>query len=73
MYYVPEWGQSNQAVKTGLKLKKTQELVTTSERAFSKLSDDMQVIIFHTCIYRWQIMIHEEYDKACQPSEIRKN
>ena len=28
MHYVPERGQSKQAVKTGLKLKKTKELVT---------------------------------------------
>ena len=56
MHYVPERGQSKQAVKTGLKLKKTQEIVTPSEWAFSRLSDDVQVVIFHT-------FIHEEYDK----------
>ena len=60
-------------VKTGLKLKKTQEIVTPSEWAFSMLSDDVQVVIFHTYIYRWEAIIHEEYDKTCQPSEIRQN
>ena len=64
MHYVPERGQSKQAVKTGLKLKKTQEIVTPSERAFSRLSDDVQVVIFYMYIYRWEIIIHEEYDKT---------
>ena len=63
MHYVPERGQSKQAVKTGLKLKKTQELVTPSERTFSRLSDDVQVGIFHTYMCKWEIIIHEEYDK----------
>ena len=69
MHYVPERGQSKQAVKTGLKLQKylrklkTQEIVTKSERTFSKLSDDVQGVIFHMYMYRWEIIIHEEYDK----------
>ena len=73
MHYVPERGQSKQAVKTGLKLKKTQEIVTPSEWAFSRLSDDVHIVIFHTYIYRWETIIREEYDKTCQPSEIRQN
>ena len=73
MHYVPERGQSKQAVKTGLKLKKTQDIVTPSERAFPRLFDDVQVVIFHTYMYRWEIIIREEYDKTCQPSEIRQN
>ena len=73
MHYVPEREQSKQAVKTGLKLKKTQEIVTPPEWAFSRLSDDVQVVIFHTYIYRWETIIHEEYDKTWQPSEIRQN
>ena len=63
MHYVPERGQSKQPIKTDLKLKKTQEIVTPSKWAFSRLSDDVQVVIFHTYMYRWEIIIHEEYDK----------
>ena len=64
MHYVPERGQSKQTVKTGLKLKKKkQEIVTPSKRVFSRLSDDVKVVIFHTYTYRWEIIIHEEYDK----------
>ena len=44
-----------------------------SKQAFSRLSDDVQVVIFHTYIYRWETIIREEYDKTCQPSEIRQN
>ena len=63
MHYVPERGQSKQAFKRSLKLKKTQAIVTPSERLFSRLSDDVQVVIFHTYMYRWEIIIHGEYDK----------
>ena len=52
-------------VKTGSQNRpqKTQEIVTSSEWAFSRLSDDVQIVMFHTYMYRWEIIIHEEYDK----------
>ena len=61
MYYVPERGQSKEAVKTGLKLKKTQEIVTLVVKlVFSRLSNNVQVVIFHKYIYRLEIIIHEK-------------
>ena len=73
MHYVPERGQSKQSIKTGLKLKKTPKKVTPSERALPRPFADVKVVIFHTYMCRWEISIREEYDKTCQPSEIRQN
>ena len=52
----PQAGTVKTGSQKGLKLKKTQEIVTPSEQAFSRLSDNVQFVIFHTYIYRWEII-----------------